>query len=176
MGISRELVGQWRNGKRMPTEERRDALCVILKCHPEDLFQAVTEQPAMLPLTEWAKREHIPLQRARDLFTLRILTGECRTAFGVLVPIDLNAPSDSKTLVLVAKRRPRWVPVFQQNFPQLFETAQIHRGDLADEVGVCPGAVAHWIKGRNYPRRERIPGIAKALGVSITDLIGEMRP
>jgi transcriptional regulator with XRE-family HTH domain len=68
------------------------------------------------------------------------------------------------------------VPVFHRNFPRLMEEAQVERSDLAEDVGVQPASIAHWLKGRNYPLSARIPDIAKALGVSVADLIGEIQP
>lgn len=175
MGVSRETVGQWRKGKAMPSEDRLAALCIALRCQPADLLHSRADEPDLLRLVEWAKRENIPCKRARDLFALGILSGERRTAFDILVPIDLKAPPDSKTRVTMAKVRPPWVAVFHSNFPRLFEESQIDRGDLADEVGVHSSAIAHWLRGRNYPLSERIPDIAKALGVSVTQLVGEIR-
>src|SRR5689334_3851575 len=68
MDVSRELVGQWRKGKAIPADDRFHAICLVLNCQPKDLLSAPCDDPDTLPLAEWAKREGIPQQRARDLF------------------------------------------------------------------------------------------------------------
>ena len=44
--------------------------------------------------------------------------------------------------------------------------------DLANAVGTSAGAVSHWETGRHTPRRERQLAIAKAIGVSWSELFG----
>jgi len=174
LSVSREIIRQWRNRKTAPSEEHFEALCAALQCQDDDLLtQHATPPQPMLPIGEWARREGIPCQRARDLFALRILTGEKRTAFETLVPVEAKAPPESKNLVLVAKRRPRWVPTFHANFPRLMEQSTVDRTTLGLMVGVQSNAVYHWLKGRNYPEERRLPEIAHALGISIDKLIGD---
>ena len=174
LSVSREIIRQWRSRKTAPSEEHFEELCAALRCTDDDLLTQYTEpQIPMLPIGDWARREGIPCQRARDLFALRILGGERRTAFETLVPVEAKAPPDSKNLVLVAKRRPRWVPAFHANFPRLMDQAPVDRTTLGLMVGVQSNAVYHWLKGRNYPEERRLPEIAQALGVRVDELIGE---
>ena len=44
--------------------------------------------------------------------------------------------------------------------------------ELAALVGKSPGAVSHWIKGRNEPSRSTITALSKALKVSAEWLMG----
>jgi len=175
LNISYQSIYQWREGK-WPTDENFEALCVCLQCQPDDLLTKARDRTEMLLLSAWAKREKIPTARARDLFDLRILNGETRTKKSILVPPHLKAPEDSKQLVLMAKVRPRWVPNFQENFPRLLKGAN-GRSMVAvgAAVGVKPSAVFHWAKRKNYPKEERLPKIAEALGVTMQDLVGDIR-
>ena len=128
----------------------------------------------MLPLSTWAHREGIPVGRARDLFALRLLQGEQHTGFTILVPEALRAPPDSKRLVLMAKRRPRWVETFHENFPRLLTEAAVTHSHIANKSKVQSSAVLHWAQRRNYPEAKRLPLIAKALGVSLQELAGHV--
>jgi transcriptional regulator with XRE-family HTH domain len=171
---SREAIGQWRRGA-IPSYDTIMMLCIILKCKLSDFQTPLTTlAEPMLPLTAWARREGIPVQRARDLFALRLMTGERNTPYTTLIPATLQAPADSKQLVQMAKCRPRWVPIFHENFARLVKEQQTSHTDIAGRVGVTYDAVSHWMKRRNYPKESRLPLIARALGVPIHELIGDM--
>src|SRR5882672_10528386 len=174
VGVTRQALHRWTSGQGCPTEENLGALCEALQCSRDDLLIKQKRQITMMPIEEWARREDIPVQRAKDLFALRILTGERHTQFTILVPVRKHAPEDSKRLVLLAKRRPRWVPVFQRNFPALMKKSSISYTAISEATGVQPAAVMHWAHGRNYPHRDRLPLIAEALGVSVQNLIGHV--
>ena len=51
--------------------------------------------------------------------------------------------------------------------------AGLTQAQLADAMGVTQGMVAAWEQGANYPRADKLPALAKALGVSINDLYKE---
>jgi transcriptional regulator with XRE-family HTH domain len=182
LGVSREIVGQWRKGEARPTEDHFDALRIALQCTRDDLVAQCPQAEDVLPITAWARREGIPIQRAKDLFALRILTGERNTPFTTLVPTHLTVPRDmdSKRAVLMAKRRPRWVPIFHSNFPRLVKARGMDYMTIAKAVGVTEWAVSNWASSqmsgqiRYYPTQERLPHIAEALGVPIRALIGDM--
>ena len=182
LNISRAAIYQWREGK-WPTDENFEALCVCLQCQPNDLLTNQGREKTKMLLSTWAKREKIPTARARDLFDLRILTGETRTRTSILVPSHLKAPADSKQMVLMAKVRPRWVPMFQENFPRLLMKAREMQQPrqrsvtsiVCEAAGVRPSAVFHWARRRNYPKEERLPRIAQALGVTMQELVGDIR-
>lgn len=175
LGVTRQAVQRWVRSKGCPTEENLAALCVALRCTMADLLTKPRRQAVkMLPLTAWAKRENIPLTRARDLFALRLLSGEQHTPFTILVPEALHAPEDSKKMVLMAKRRPGWVPTFQDNFRRLMTETATTCSQISAKIGVGPGAVMHWMHNRNYPHRDRLPQIAMALGVTVQELAGNI--
>jgi transcriptional regulator with XRE-family HTH domain len=175
LGVTRQAVQRWVRQKGNPTEENLAALCVALRCALDDLLiKSRQPETKMLPLTAWAKREDIPLTRARDLFALRLLSGEQHTPFTILVPEALRAPEDSKKMVLMAKRRPGWVPIFQENFPRLMSESAITCSQISVEIGVGSAAVMHWMHKRNYPHRDRLPQIAIALGVTVQELAGNI--
>jgi transcriptional regulator with XRE-family HTH domain len=180
LNIRRQAIYQWREGT-WPTDENFEALCVCLQCQPDDLLtKQVRDNIEMLSLSAWAKREEIPMARARDLFDLRILNGETRTRTSILVPAHLKAPEDGKQLVLMAKV-PRWVPMFQENFPRLLKNAKSKYKPqpimvvVGEAAGVKPSAVIHWAKQRNYPKEERLTKIAKVLGVTMRELVGDIQ-
>lgn len=174
LGISRQAVHGWLQGDARPTDENFQALCIALRCAPAELLVRRRAGPAMLSISEWARREGIPVGRARDLFALRLLRGEQNTGFTILVPKRLRAPYDSKRLVLMAKRRPRWVETFHSNFPRLLTAAEVTHSEVADRTKVKTAAVMHWVQQRNYPERHRLPLIAKVLGVSLQELAGHV--
>lgn len=175
IGISRQAVYCWRQGTNSPSDENLGALCVALQCERRDFLRPVPppSEPMML-IGEWARRENIPLARARDLFALRLLTGEVRTDYTIRVPVALRAPRDSKSLVTMTKKRPRWVPLFQENFPRMMKESGLSESRMGRLIGVNPAAVRHWVHGRNYPTRERLPLIAKALRTTVFDLAGHV--
>lgn len=175
IGISRQAVYCWRQGTNAPSDENLSALCAAMQCEPKDLLEPATDdgEPMML-IGDWARRENIPLARARDLFALRLLTGEVRTDYTIRVPVALHAPENSKTLVTMAKKRPRWVPIFHANFPRFLKDSRLTESQIGAEIGVNAAAVRHWLHRRNYPARERLPLIAKALKVTVHDLAGHV--
>jgi transcriptional regulator with XRE-family HTH domain len=45
------------------------------------------------------------------------------------------------------------------------------QADLADQLGIDKTAVSHWELNQARPDIDRLPGIAGALGVTVTELI-----
>lgn len=47
--------------------------------------------------------------------------------------------------------------------------------EVAEALGVTQGAVAAWELGRNIPTADKLPALARLLGVKIEDLYAEVR-
>ena len=54
---------------------------------------------------------------------------------------------------------------------QLLKTADISGAQLARRVGVTTSAVCSWCTGKTAPSYNKLPDIAKALGVSIEKVV-----
>lgn len=173
MGVSRQVISQWRLGNYAPTEDREELLGQVLQCDPCEFHRKdVVDMLPMLPIVQWAKREGIPIGRARKLFTLGILSGSTGGGIGQiqLVPIELHAPPDSKRLVREI-RRPDWIDAFRVNLDWRMRADGISNYDVAGVTGVGYCSVMHWRSGVNYPDVERLPKIAEALKCSVNDLL-----
>jgi transcriptional regulator with XRE-family HTH domain len=48
---------------------------------------------------------------------------------------------------------------------------KLSQADLATKLGVSPGTVAGWESGTHGIRMGRLPAIAKALGVEVSELV-----
>ncbi len=48
--------------------------------------------------------------------------------------------------------------------------AELHQAELAKAVGVSASLVARWEKGSEFPKGEKLPAIAAALGQALNDL------
>jgi transcriptional regulator with XRE-family HTH domain len=53
------------------------------------------------------------------------------------------------------------------------KAAGLSRADLAERIGVNQSALTHWGKGESNPSIEKIPEIARILGVTIGYLFEE---
>ena len=175
VGVSRQMVSQWRQGISLPWPDRETAIAGALNCHVNELF-AETEQetPPMLPIAQWARRENIPVGRAKSLFDLGILTGSTGGAIGEmhLVPVEARAPRNSKHAVRAA-RRPDWHATFAINFDCRMRLAAISSLAMGVYTGVGHCAVTHWRSGRGFPMTERLPLIAQHLNCTVEDLLRE---
>lgn len=175
IGVSRETVSKYRSGRYWPGDI--EVLCKALQCETKDLLDASPPSPPMIRISEWARREDIPLTRARDLFLYGVLHGAVQTEVGdMIIPESLTAPVDSKMLVRIAKVRPPWVPAFWTNFPILLNRKRQRKRDIANAAGVSSGAMWQWMNLMSYPKEERLPDIASALGCSVADLIADQKP
>jgi transcriptional regulator with XRE-family HTH domain len=177
VGVSREMVSVWRQGKSLPAPERGDVLARALNCTEAELFEDVADDlPPMLPIAQWAKRENIPVGRAKSLFERGILSSDdCIIGDddGVhLVPVQLRAPPNSKHLVRVAQR-PAWVMAFAVNLDGRMREMSMQNSEMAEATSVGQCAVTHWRSGRGYPLTKRLPLIADKLGCTVDDLLAE---
>lgn len=61
---------------------------------------------------------------------------------------------------------------------QLRKAKGLTRPDLAEASGVntTPGAVYQWETGRSKPTSDKLPAIARALSVSVGELVGDEEP
>lgn len=61
--------------------------------------------------------------------------------------------------------------IFAENLKFYINLRGKKQKELADDVGFPPSTVSNWVSGRKYPRVDTIELIAKALGVSKSQLI-----
>jgi transcriptional regulator with XRE-family HTH domain len=57
------------------------------------------------------------------------------------------------------------------NLKKIREARNITKIELSDKIGVPQSTIASWETGRAYPRAEKLPDIAKALGCTIDELL-----
>ena len=65
--------------------------------------------------------------------------------------------------------------VFMDNLKYYLDLRGKSQIDLSRAVGCSTSTVSDWIKGRKIPRADRLERIARALGVSVNDLLLETR-
>lgn len=63
--------------------------------------------------------------------------------------------------------------VLQSRIAQIREQRGMTQSDLAEKLGVDKTAVSHWENGVSNPSSDRIPMIASALDVPVSDLFSE---
>lgn len=169
---SRQIVSLWRQGRATPVEAWDAKIAHALNCDIKDLWQPVIEKDkvfrAMIPVTKWAIREGIPLNRARNLFLRGILDG---AVFGdvMLIPLDVHAPVDSKTIVRQAATDPvlSWFPI---NLAALLDDEDWDEDTFAARLDVSVSLLEHWLSGRVFPPKHRLAGLAKSLQCKVKDL------
>ena len=57
------------------------------------------------------------------------------------------------------------------NLKKIREARNITQIELSDKIGVPQSTIASWETGRAYPRADKLPAIAKALGCTIDELL-----
>jgi transcriptional regulator with XRE-family HTH domain len=170
--ISRTMVGNWRRGTSVPEEKWYVPIAAALQCGLADLFTPISAKTApdmMMPLTQWARREGIPVGRAKNLFDRGILDGGLSGDI-YLVPFSAHAPRDSKRL-LRSTQRPAWVTWFAINLWSRMEAMAITSAMVAEYFNIRQDSVQYWRKGRSYPKLDRLPEIAEFLNCQVEDLI-----
>jgi transcriptional regulator with XRE-family HTH domain len=173
MGVSRQIISKWRQGAITPDPTRLAVMADILGCSKDDFFSMeVVDLPPMLPISQWAKREGIPINRARSLFDLGILEGSTGGGVGEvqLVPIAIRAPSNSKRQVR-EMHRPGWIEAFRVNLDWRMRETKTSNTKMAKATGVGFCAVSHWRSGKGYPLLPRLPVIAQQLNCTLDDLL-----
>jgi transcriptional regulator with XRE-family HTH domain len=66
--------------------------------------------------------------------------------------------------------------VAKSNLRRLREAAGLSVRELARQVGQSPTNVSYWERSGQLPRSDVLAPMAKALGVTVQDLLGEPRP
>lgn len=64
-----------------------------------------------------------------------------------------------------------WRDVFSNNFKMLLAKAGISQAEVARRIGKDAGTLSRTLKGENAPTLDTVDELAKALGVSASDLI-----
>jgi transcriptional regulator with XRE-family HTH domain len=172
IGTSRQMVSLWRQGRAAPVREWDAKIAKALNCDVNDLWQTLVEKDklpsVMIPVTKWAIREGIPLNRARNLFLRGVLDG---AVFGevILIPLDVHAPANSKALVRRAAVNPvvSWFPV---NLTALLDAEDWDEDAFAARLGVSATLLRQWLDGRVFPAKERLSSLAKSLQCKVKDL------
>jgi len=59
---------------------------------------------------------------------------------------------------------------------RLAESQNLTHAELAKRAGIVGPQMSHYLGGRNAPGIDKLPAIAKALGISVSDLIGDEAP
>lgn len=149
-------------------------LANIFSCTREDIL-GYPKPVETLSLNEWATRENIPVTRARDLFDLGLVEGAIHTDFCILIPKDVSAPENSKQLVTLTKRRPRFGTDgwdgFAERLNERMTAANITNIMMADALEVVPTTVSHWRAGIRTPDENKLKIIAKLCKCFVADLL-----
>lgn len=61
--------------------------------------------------------------------------------------------------------------IFAKNLQRVFEKSHLTRAQLADICEVSTASVGDWLNAKTLPRTEKVSIIAKALGVTETELM-----
>jgi transcriptional regulator with XRE-family HTH domain len=175
VGVSRQMVSDWRQGKSLPGLERDGVIAAALDCTEIELFENVDDNsPPMLPIAQWAKRENITTGQAKRLFVRGILSSDECIIGGDddvrLVPVQLRAPLDTKHLVRVSQR-PSWATAFSVNLDGRMREMSMFNSVMAKATNVTQSAVINWRSGRAYPLFGRLPLIANKLGWTVAELL-----
>jgi transcriptional regulator with XRE-family HTH domain len=170
------MVCEWMNGNP-PSTDDAVAICDYIK-HRHGVQYTTNDifgLPDLLPLRAWARREAIPVTRAKALFELQLLAGAVESSFGLLIPSEIIAPDDSKRLVSLCRRRPEWgilgLDGFHHRLNGILNERGISNTTLADGVDVNLTTVSHWRTGERTPDEANMQKIAKVCGCKIEDLI-----
>jgi transcriptional regulator with XRE-family HTH domain len=169
--LSEKSVLRWLNGS-VPSPSAMKRLCQVLRCTEASL----TGLPEIIPLPKWARREGIPLRRARDLFELGLLAGAINCADCVMIPASIVAPIESKQLVAMTKRRPLYGLAGWQDFAirlkAIMRAAGVMDDVLQNATGVHPLTVYHWRTGKRTPEEDKLPMIAEVCKCRVEDFVG----
>lgn len=143
--------------------------------HRHDVQYVAMDIVGAMPIRQWAKREDIPLARARALFANKILLGGIDTQYGLVIPMSIEAPEDSKRLVTQSKSRPQWgvrsLPTFRVLFNDIMNVKGISNAEMADHLGVNVLTVTHWRTGERVPEEANMQRIADYCECFVSDLL-----
>lgn len=63
---------------------------------------------------------------------------------------------------------------FGPRLRRLLDDRELRASELARRVGVSANSVSSWTCGRSLPSGERLPAVARALGIGVGELLGEV--
>lgn len=61
--------------------------------------------------------------------------------------------------------------IFSYNLKYYMDSENKSRKDVADAIGVSYFTFTDWVKGKTYPRMDKVEMLAKYFGIKISDLI-----
>ena len=64
--------------------------------------------------------------------------------------------------------------IFIRNLKRHLETSGKKKVEVANAIGVSTGNFADWLKGRSYPRMDKIQRLAEFFGVQMADLVDDV--
>ena len=63
--------------------------------------------------------------------------------------------------------------IFAKNLQRLMASNNVDRNDIANALGISYFTVSDWVKGKKYPRMDKVELLANYFGVLKSDLIEE---
>lgn len=64
--------------------------------------------------------------------------------------------------------------IFIRNLNRYIEASGKKKGEVAKAVGVSTGTFADWLKGRSYPRMDKIQLLSDFFGITKSDLVEDV--
>lgn len=64
--------------------------------------------------------------------------------------------------------------VFSRNLSRYIKGAEKTQLDVAKAIGVSPSTITDWIKGRTYPRMDKIQLLSEYFGIQKSDLVEDV--
>lgn len=62
--------------------------------------------------------------------------------------------------------------IFAMNIYDYIQMSGLSQAEIAKRAGISKSALSAYVKGTNYPRPEQMQALARALNVSVGDLVG----
>lgn len=66
--------------------------------------------------------------------------------------------------------------IFAENLKYYMDMHDVTQKELSEIVGVSPPTVHDWVKGKKYPRMDKVERIANYFGIQKSDLIEDANP
>ena len=61
--------------------------------------------------------------------------------------------------------------IFARNLKRIMEQKGVTRTDISEALGISYFTVSDWVKGKKYPRMDKVELLARYFGISMSDLI-----
>lgn len=81
--------------------------------------------------------------------------------------LTLNAGNE----VILIERNENNKEIFSRNLQKYMELFEKSRKDICDDLGYSYYTVTDWVKGRKYPRMDKVERLARYFGINKSDLI-----